>query len=279
MSNYFDRVLRVYAGDPQGESIVKVDGLKIVFEAKKTERRDNNECTLTIWNMRETTKSVFERLGNSVVIEGGYENGVGLGIIFSGIIERSAPVQSGADIGLEIELSDGSNLSRKSISRTWKGKAFPGTIVRDIAISLGVDLKISEPIPKKPYNNGFSAFGGTLFSLKKVLDRVGFSYSIQNGEMRVFPKGSGDSTTIVKLSPSTGLIDYSRKINDANGRKKVSDKVGYSFKSLINPFIQPSGRVFLDSDAVVGEMRVRSVTHRGDTFGSEWESEIEAFEI
>ena len=281
LNSYYNRIVKVFAGEKGSERAVAVESLKIDFSVTKDENKENNEATITIWNMSNDTRSIFEQTGTSIVIQAGYES-TGAGVLFSGTVQRTEPVYSGADVGLSMEVSDGADiLSDKFISKSWSGKVFPDEVVNFLVKDIGSPFRIEgAPLPRKPYNNGYVAYGSPLTVLEKVLGRIGYIFNIQDGEIKIYPREGGIFRSVFEISPTTGMIGYPKKLNlSKRDRRRRGNKVGYSVRMLLNSSLAPGGRLRIKSRTVTGEFRIVNIEHNGSNWEDDYSSTVEVYEL
>lgn len=270
-TGYFRRELKLYAGN--NKTTVEVTGLRVEFDIAKTDKKENNQATITVWNLQKDTQNVFDEIGTSVTLEAGYQFGIGTGVIFSGKITKTDYVDSGADKGIKIDLADGVDFVKSRTSKSWSGKVLPKTIILDVCKSLGVNPVFVDELPNNAYNSGFVSFGSSINTIQNVLNRSGYGFTFESGQITIFKKGNANPQNILFISPSSGLVGTPRKSID-----QETKKAGYKLSTLLNPTALPKGIIVLDSSTVKGEFVIKSVRHFGDTFGGQWATEIEGYQ-
>lgn len=269
MEQYLRKV-RLKAGGSGGSIQINAGGtnlhdLTIRFSIKKGLSSTQNDATISIWNLSESSRNALGKELDDIVLEAGYlppQGGGNVGVIFKGQIRDVEHKRDGPDIVTTLSCGDGD----KAIREATIGKTYPkGSKVTDVVEDLykqleaeGIDRgewKFPEDLP--PFKRPYSVCG----TCKRELDTLSrghdFYWSIQNGTMEIVP-GDGFVGGIVLLSPETGLIDT----------PTITDN-GVKFKALLNPEIRPNRRVRIESKTLEmngenGEFRVSECTFAGD---------------
>ena len=135
-------------------------------------------------------------------------------------------------------------------------------------------------LPNYVYKQGFSFLGSPGLALDKILDRLGYQWTISNNTLIISKHNESYNQTIGQfLSNETGLLYAPERINEVFTKTKVKKNKlidGWKIKSLILPSIQPKGLIRVDSSNVKGDFLVKSVIFNGDTEGQNWFCQIEA---
>ena len=269
MSKYFKRSIRLLFGQRGSETAVNLGNSRVEFSIIKTDKRSNNSAEIKVYNLSNETKALLDKNDTVVTLMAGYESGVGTGVVFSGDVSDITTERNGADVATVIELSDGNTVIKdKSVSISMNGAVRPEDVLKRIARDIGLEISISGKITSKPYQNGFTAYGAPMLAVTKVCNKIGYSYSVENGILKIWETVKGKEEQVLFLSPETGLIGRPEKI-------KIDKKNGWNVKSLLNPLIVPAGKIKVSSENVSGILKIKTVKFTGDTHGNDWNSEME----
>ena len=87
--------------------ILKLTGLRFVFNIDKTENKDPNTGRIEIYNLAEDTRNIIKDVGRNITIFAGYTDENGEELIFTGDITNITHKIIKPDVITEIEASDG----------------------------------------------------------------------------------------------------------------------------------------------------------------------------
>lgn len=242
-----------------------LNDLKIEFSITKGISSTNNGATITIYNLKESSRNALGKELDDITLEAGYsppEGGSNVGVIFKGQIRDVEHTRRDVDIVTTLRCGEGDKATRNAvISKTYPAGTKVDAVLEDIykefekeGVTRG-EWKLPEKTPtfKRPY----SVCG----SCKREADTLSrgkdFYWSIQNGTMEVIA-ADGYIGGVAVLSAQTGLIDV----------PTITDN-GVKIRALLNPEIRPNRRVRIESEVLEmnaqdGEYRVSEVTYSGD---------------
>ncbi len=270
MSKYFNRTIQVLTGVRGSETALSLTGSRVEFMVKKTNKRTNNSAQIRIYNLSNATVAEFEKKNAIATLNAGYEQGLGAGTLISGDISDIKTERNGGDIATVLDLSDGTNIIReKTVSVAMSGSVTVQNALKKIADNIGLPLNISEPITAK-YQSGFACYGAPMDAIDKICRKIKYLYSVENGVLNLWPANGVKKTSVINLSPSTGLIGRPEKIT-------IDKKNGWSIKGLLSPSVVVGGRVQVASETVSGVLKINNLIHTGDTHGGEWITTMEGF--
>jgi len=275
----FNRKYNLYVLPSGGgaKQALNVNDLRVDFTIKKDDSQSNNTLELSIYNLSEATKSFVQQTGNIILMEAGYENNTPE--IFRGVIDTVGEDKSGGDVETKIKANDGEQFVGRMISKSFQGKVFPSEVVKYIAGSLQLKYEITGNIDTKPYNNGYVIYGDGLLQLKKVLNRVGYTFSIQNGKLDIVP---AENERIIKkpvylVNSETGLLEEPKSDNEkgkVGSKKREGNK--YKIETLLAPEIISNTKINLVSKKIKSVMLVKEVKHIGNNQEGDWKTEMKA---
>lgn len=286
MSLLFDRKVELHVFLASEKYIIK--NLHMSFDILATRDSKPNTAQITVFNLSETTRSLFSKETTGIEFWAGY--GDDIGMIFRGSWDKDVSIfrhrKEGTDWLTEIETGDG----LKEFQNTYFDKSYSAgtpatTIVKDITKAMGLPVIFD-------WTNTKTLVSGAMFSgkAKDVLDDLateyGFEWSSQHGSINVVDEGAtmkSDPTAVV-LSPDTGLV----------GRPVIT-KSGLEVTSLMLATIKPMRLIKLDPATVVtnlggkqeeiksgikpsasGVYRVDRIRYHGNNFGGEFNCVIQS---
>jgi len=299
----YDRVASLVVG-VQGGKGKEFAGFRFVFSVEKGASKSPNKCSVKLWNLAEATRSEVSVIGNVCILKAGYSQDTGAVQIFAGDVIRAATVREGADWVTELELMDGLSEFRDGKTSVSYAAGVSGLqVLRGIAPKFGLPVRSYPDVQDRSYPAGFAFVGRVRDAMDKACNYLGLEWSIQQREIQIVKKGGVFQLRAVVLSPSTGMIDsptlesktmtekaaakegYTKKSagvtetyqrDDETGEiNKVLQVNGLTVKSLLQPTLEPGGYVQVKSKSINGEFfRIESLTHSGDTHGTEWHTNL-----
>lgn len=276
MSELFNRDIRVVAGplviSPRTAVGFDQTMLALKFDITKSQAREPNKCSMTIWNLSEANRTKLQEEGLEVIIEAGYVDEIVQ--IFKGDIDRTTITRESTDWITEVELLDGGRKRATSrMNLSFRGGQSVAQMLKKAAEQMGVGLgNLGEQITSgggrsvlKEFVSGFIFSGKTDDLLDELSSSMGLKYSVQDGNLQFLGKGRALSGPAVVLDLLSGLI----------GSPSIGEKGVVKAKSLLNGRIKPGVRVALASLVVSGDFIADKVKHTGATWGSEWTTDME----
>lgn len=265
--------------------IIIIRDLRITFNVDKYDDKTPNTADIEIYNLSQNTRDKLKDLESLLILNAGYLDGDGEELLFTGNITNISHTFPSPDVITKINANDGKKslgTAKTTINRT--GGTSAKRILEDVlnTFPLANNLRTIQ-VNDKNYQNGFSFAGMSKDALTKITQFLELSWSIQNNEIRIVPFDGDDNTKVVSLSPQTGMIGSPERLV-AETRKSTSKsksvKPGWKIESLLSPKINPVGKIVLSSREIPENtvFTVNTVTHRGDTDGSEWTTVTEVRE-
>jgi hypothetical protein len=253
---------------------VQVQSLRMSFNIVKSTGRHPNTSQISVWNLAKDSRAAMALKGAKVILEAGYE-GQSMQV-FNGDARTIDHHLEGPDWVTKIQCGDGEKAYQLArVSKSFKGGTSVGQVLRHFIDALGINpgnsLKEIAGI-KEQFVHGYTAHGQAATEMDRLLKSYGYEWSIQDGRLQVIPKGKTTADSVVSLSPDTGLVGSPELGNKDKQKKHAVLKA----KALLQPSLSPGRRFELQSREHHGLFRVEQVTHKGDTHGGEWYSEIEA---
>ena len=230
--------------------------LKVNFKVQKTDGKETNEAEINIFNLSsDTRKSIEDAKSKNRKVDVSLLVGYGRNIkdvidaegknslnrIFFGNLLSYKNESSSTDIITNLICKDGWKGLDQVISLSFDEGTTTSQIINKIA-SIANFTKLTDKeydIPDLVYNNGFSYIGKISNALNKVINRIGYEWSIRNNSLLITNiNESKDALPVVVLNKDSGLILRPVRVKqdavtEKGGNKKTFD--GWEVKSLIVP--------------------------------------------
>ena len=263
MTYLFDRRWQLQIGQ------FVTDELRVAFDIQRSLDWHSNTSTVSVYNLARLTRDQFDR-GTQVSVVAGYRDGVDQ--LFSGQAEFIETLRSGADWITTIECNDGAAAFGAYARQSYSAGTPLSVVVGSIAASMGLTLSpdASGLLAGKVTRGRLTQSGQAPIALQQVLSSYSLQWSIQSGVLQVLQSEGSTAETAVLLSPQTGLIGSPER-NDST----TDSRLRVNAKSLLQGSIKPGRKVQLQSATINGLFVADQVTHRGDSRGNTWETEVQ----
>lgn len=273
----FDRIINVQIGEK-----VYPNNLRISFEIEKTNESILNTANIKIYNLSEASRGQIKDLNTVINLAAGYREYGGPKLVFTGNVLRVNHKFNLPDIVTEIDGGDGAKAvreARQSIS--FEEGTEVKTVLEGVAGNLGLDIRELPKDVKGVFEQGFSHIGPVKECLDKLCQRIESTWSIQDNQLQITKDSSASVHAPVRVTQVDGLLERLERLGDVR-KFAINDAdqvitVGYRFRTLLNPDIQPGRIVTLT--AYSGRYRVERVKHEGDNFEDKFISTVEVKEI
>lgn len=303
MTSQFGRKAELFIG--QGGNGIVISDLHFMFEIRQSETPRPNNAIVRVYNLsRETAERIKSSEFTRMAINAGYEDG-NYGLIFLGtIVQVFTGLERNVDSFVEIFAADGDEFANFATVNTTLAKgATPQQINKEIFERATIEGRsvgdlFPYAIDSKNYIGGVNPAG---LQRAKVMFGMARNYaddwarlhgarwSVQNGEIVIYPVDGYRPGEAVVLSPATGLIGVPEATAD-----------GVHVRCLLNPKIRigclvqiarddisaltvkniPLGRLTTGSiptaaiTTAEGFYRVMVAEFTGDTRGQAWYCEM-----
>lgn len=276
LTQLFNRDVRVIAGpvtiDARTAAGERQPLLKLTFDVTKNLDREANKCSLAIWNLKETNRKALQEKGLEVIIEAGYVDERNQ--IFKGDLEQAVIRKETVDWIVEVDFGDGSKqLKTARINESLRGPQSVGSILQKVTDALGLDPgNLKEKVQSdgarsvlKELLQNVVLSGKAADVLDEIASSAGLRYSVQDKTLQFLGKGEAIRGSSIPLNESKGLL----------GSPEIGEEGVVTARSLLNGRIKPGTTVNLESVLLRGDYIVQQVRHIGDTWGDQWETQIE----
>jgi hypothetical protein len=261
-----------------GESTQTRPTLRVGFRVERSLVKDPNKAEVKIYNLSFPSRGIIGSQNVGVALEAGYI-GNRSRLIF-GQLRKATHAKQGTDWVTTIQSIDGINAFRNRISLTFRPNTSVKQIYDAVADELGVGLgtikaKIEQALARKLgkkklsttdiIKNGAVLVGTAADVFQEQLANINLEFSVQNNEAQALSPGELLGIEIVKLNEETGLI----------GNVEVGEKGLIKARTLLSGAYIPGRGVQLMSLQSSGLFRCERVIHIGDTWGSDWYTDLE----
>lgn len=272
---FFKRVINISVGGYSGSD------LRVIFNVNKTTKKNSNTASVDIYNLSESTRNSIRELDSKLTLSAGYESKGGAQLIFIGDVTRVNHRKNYPDIISSIEAGDGvKNKREKRQNFSYEEGTSVNDVLSNVAGALGLSLRELPSGIEGEYIQGFSYVGSVSDALDKVTKKAGLEWSIQNEELQIIKKNDGFDSSPLSISFLDGLLEDPERLNDIKSDLTEDlTRPGFRVKTLLNPQIEPGGKVVLVDGQAPGLYRVEQVNHSGDNFDGDFVSEFVLGEI
>lgn len=269
---------RVAAADIELKSgeVLRVEDLKIEFSIEKTKDSNPNKAEIKIANLNQETRTRIREKDALIRLFCGYEQDLGLQLIFVGNAQHIVNRWETPEIITHIEAQDGQRTLRETrLSVSYGNRISANQLINRFANEMGIPLKQDFNI-EGSYNS-YSFSGRAKDAIDEITRRFGYTWSVEDNEILVVPKFGNAERVAVKLTPESGLVNTPERLADQEGKleEAIEKELEWKLTSLLNPRLFPGGLVDLESKQATGVFQIEKVRHYGDTRGDAWYTEIE----
>ena len=260
-----------------GATAKKVSDLRVSFKVTKSLRKEPNTAEIQVYNLAPSTRSQMKSRYMPIILAAGYQTTMAQ--IFSGQARVIDHEEKGADWVTKIQCGDGEQAFRYArMTESHAKGAKVSDIVSRLVNTLGGLAHGSGNIVSlitDQFAQGYSAHGSSADQLDKILRLRGYEWSLQDGQVQILSLGKATKQTAVVLSPTTGMIGSPEHGTPEPTAKRDRSHI-LKVKSLLQPTLVPGGICQVQANGLpTAQYRIEKVTHDGDTFGGNWQSELE----
>lgn len=268
-----------------------VENLRVHFEVSKTVESAPNVAVIKIFNLSPINETKIKNEFDEVLLNAGYEGA--LRLVFRGNIKHVYRYRDKSDYITEIEAGDGDKDFRSATMNETLAAGTTNAQLVDRAVgsfkTTGGTTKGAVQINDRARLRGKVISGNTRDVLHDVARESGANWSIQDGQLVIVKANGVLPDEAIVITADTGML----------GAPEINDK-GIAVKCLLNPQLRVNGAIKLDNNGIKakrqkaqalgkkqedqkepvrldpdGIYKVLKITHKGDTRGQDWVSEIE----
>jgi len=283
---HFDRVCKVII---EGVRIITIENCKIRFEIIKSKNAKENTAKVEIYNLAPNTRKLITEQEALVRIFAGYAQNKGLIEIGQGDISKVKHNRDKTEVVTEIYMAEGIRIIRDnpiSISFSSKSKLKLSNVLDTLRTKINnkYSFRLIDIDESKTIENGYSDMG----SLDQILNNLGmpfyFGWSIQNSTITIKGTKKSVANEIMLLTPSSGLILHPESVKQVPrklGKSDITkqDRKINSIQALLQPHLQIHDIIAIESQDLKGKYEIQKITHKGDTRGNDWYSDMEVVSL
>lgn len=266
-------------------------GHQIEFEIKKDLRGSPNTCDIVLTNLSEEFRQSFIGAPVKILLEAGYQGD--LRFMFSGDLRYASNEHEGTEWKTKLQLADGGRaFAHARINKSYSKGTPVEAIVRDMAKAFGVPLTSLAALGtelKTRIPSGDVLQGPVSDEFTRVLAPFDLEWSLQNGQLQILKTNTTRPGTVRVISEESGMIGAPemtppkiiappKNVGHSTGRAKPRVPK-LKLKHEIYPEIEPGEKIQVTARSVSGLFRVEVVRHKGDFYGNDWTTEIEATNV
>ena len=286
---------------------IDVSGLDIEFKILRSLKPAPNRAVVTVWNLNEDhrvalLKRTKPATGSGppkpifVQVEAGYRGKNP--VLLSADLREVASRREGESWKTMLSMDDGGSSVRAARFPNGGIQFTKGTpiaqVLRQACQALGLGLGNAAEFETnaeifgwgKTLPHTMTLTGSAFDGLRRVIDSIGVTMSIQGGVLQLLPKGRPIAQTAILLSPQTGLLDSPEAAIDSTVSlgfaREARGKPGtvnpptpkdtgiLKAKAMLIPGLVPGRVVQLESEAFKGNYEISEVEYIGQSFGTDW---------
>ena len=251
---------------------IRITDPKIKFSIKRESDRTPPSGFVQIFNLNVNTEKQIYEQGESLVLNGGY--GDNLGLLFDGAVQKVERERINLSRITTIKLA-GKVVELAKLSgvtfRSYNGLASVRQVVTDIVSDIGLQVGPLDLIPADAMINNWYYAGQASNALTIAIRDHNLTWFEDDGVIRFNRPGRGtqqSDAVVIHLSAENGLI----------GAPSVTDQ-GVRLRCLLRPTVRMCNVVELTSQATSGRFKIVAIHHQGDNWTGSFYSELELREL
>ena len=287
MTRQLNKNCRIIITHPAGNSFfgksgnqVTIEGLRVQFEISLSNSKTPNHCDLTITNLNKNSRAEFQMKPLIVTIEGGYDGEYQH--IFTGDLRYGSSKLDPPDWETKLQLADGDRAFRSAkVNKSYTSKTPVLTALKDVAGSMGLTVPTDTGSNgllqqfQTQYKSGTAIDGNSRDEMTRLLAPYGAHWSIQNSKLVIQRETDLTPGTLRVISAKTGMKGSPEAGAPERPGSKKGNTVTVKVKMTLTPDLYPGQVVQIQSKEITGNFKIKTVKHKGDTHGDDWESEVE----
>ena len=276
-----------------------VSDLEMTFKITKSALfQKMAKAEITVFNANEDTRNKLSNSGQNILISAGYgDQGNGLQTIFAGNImlafdQHEGPTWATKIVATSIR-SPTNTLASKKLALSYGANIPLGTIVGDIATTMGLVSHIDDRAFKIKKAGGFATHGRALDALQSIcqmLEANQMGMFVDLNTIYVYSTTGPTRVPVIHLDYGSGLLRVEKvksveeqataRLAKATKKKQKPKELHerIKFETLLIPSLQPNAVVNLSVPEATGAYIIEEVTFEGDNFGGKWNCTVEAFQ-
>jgi hypothetical protein len=291
MTRQWIRAINLTMGSASGSSI-DMSQLRVRFDVKMWNGAVPNMASIWVTNLSDATAALVQKEYDTVTLEAGYQDSIGLIFKSGTIIQKRVGQESPTETYLEIIARDGDPAYNRAV--ICKSLA-AGSTYRDQVNALlepmkklGISVGYITDLGSKRMPRGISMFGMVRDYLREIADATGTAWSIQNGTFQMVKNQEALPGAAVVLNARTGMVGMPTQTLN-----------GLEIRALLNPELRIGTLLEINNSDVQtaefdpnygaeaqnmmipplssdGHYLVQAINWVGDTRGDPWYADIVA---
>lgn len=301
MTRLFNRKASIFYGKP-GSTFTEIKDLRVSFNIDKHIGNEPNTCVVEIYNLSRISRAAFQDKNVTVRVEAGYDGNTQR--LFTGDITHSESTHNSVDWITRVQIGDGERAYRNSrVNRSFKKGVSVEQVLKELADSMNLPLptnfnELAEL--KTQFASGLTLQGTAQRELTRVLNSVLIDWSIQDGRLQILRKDAFRADSPYIISQDSGMIGSP----ELGAPLYKNGPPVLKVRTLLYPALTPGCRINVQSintgslfkdptqhkidakkspvtrdQSSNGLYKVLKINHVGDTFSTDWFSEIEATQL
>lgn len=283
-----------------------IENLRIAFEVTKTATPAPNTAIIRIWNLSPDNEARVKNEYDEILLNAGYEDAMRL--VFRGNIKHVYRYRDGNDFITEVEAADGDKDYRNAVINETlaAGTSQTQLVQRCVGTFTGGTQQGHVDLPQKTILRGRVVTGNTRVVLDACARDAGANWSIQDGQLTIVSTSKMLPNQAIVIRSDTGMLS-SPEINDKGiavkclmnpqiainaavqlnndslrAKRGTGKKVAKRPSSTGSLLQQQDEEIVDDPTQMTGQVaklssdgiyKVIKLTHKGDTRGSDWQTE------
>lgn len=275
MSRAFDARIRVLIGPP-GRPGRAIEGLRIAFTVEKDDAPDvANRAEVKIYNLAKGSRDATREPNALIQVFAGYRDA--LNLVFLGAITRSVTDDDGTDI-ITTVTSERDTVGKGTLSTTLKGQQKLKDVLKAATAPLeaaGIDLSaVEDGVVNAPRGVVLSGPPGQV--LNKLTRANNLDWFVEDGVVRVVPRGVSTQERAFVISPTSGLVGSPRPLKPSTD-EGAGRRLGIEFSARLNGAFRLRRVVQIaGTEELAGWYQLRKIKHEADLWAQKWDSVCEA---
>lgn len=223
-----------------GGSGLDLSNMRIRFSTHQFDYETPNHATIRVYNLSDETARAVQKEYSNVILQAGYEGG-SYGVIFQGqikMVRRGREDQ--VNTYLDILGADGDfPYNFDTVKMTVATGATQSDVVQTLAKEMGLQVGYATDLPPGALSRGKVLYGLSRDHMRRMAQTSGAVWSIQDGQLVVFPLTGYRPGEAVVVNSQTGMIGLPEQTEG-----------GIRVKILINPRVRVGGLLQIDNRSV-----------------------------
>lgn len=271
--------IRLFSRNNQPTGRMNIKNLRIAFQIVKNQGWATNSASVQIYNLSEDKRAQLNDYGDEITLFAGYAEESGTQLLFIGDSTRVTHTFAQPEIITSIESGDGEKiLNSRLVSVSFSERVSARQVILEIARKVGLNINFFASTGEVEYKNGYSNSGFVKDLLSEVTRFMGLTWSIQNKNLIILEKDRSNTKPPIILDQTTGLKNVPERLTwRRRDLFRAGPKQGWRIRTTLRPDLLPGDTIRLKSQKLNLDENfvIDKVQHNGDTFGNNWESQME----